>query len=94
MIYEIERFGTDLQSPYYHESELRTPPLTYEAYNAALKRHLYEIKNEVIKLEKNIMKQGKLRFSSLFFVVAKFDLVAKCCFLFRRDLQYLPVFIR
>lgn len=67
MINEIERFGTDLQSACYHESELRTPPLTYEAYNAALKRHLYEIKNEVIKLEKNIMEQGELRFSFFFF---------------------------
>lgn len=67
MIHEIERFGADLQSAYYHESELRgAPPLTYEAYNAALKRHLYKIKNEVIELEKAIMKQGKLHSFSPF----------------------------
>lgn len=59
MIYDIERFGADLQPAYNEESELRSPPLTYEAYNAALRQHLNEFKTEVINMEKDIMKQEK-----------------------------------
>lgn len=59
MIYDIERFGADLQSTYNQDSESQSPPLTYEAYNAALKQHLCEFKTEVVSMEKDIMKQGK-----------------------------------
>jgi len=45
--------------PTYNE-ELKLPPLTYEAYNAVLRQYLYEFKNEVVNMEKDIMKQGKL----------------------------------
>ncbi|XP_012229926.1 gamma-tubulin complex component 5 isoform X2 [Linepithema humile] len=57
MIYDIKKFGTELQSVYNQESELQSPPLTYEAYNAALKLHLYEFKNKVINIEKDVMNQ-------------------------------------
>ncbi|XP_011160676.1 gamma-tubulin complex component 5 [Solenopsis invicta] len=57
MMYDMERFGGDLQPIYNQESELQNPPLTYEAYNAALRQHLYEFKTEVINMEKDIMKQ-------------------------------------
>lgn len=60
MIYDLERFGADLQPTYNQESEIQSPPLTYEAYNAALRQYLYEFKIEVVNMEKNIMKQGKL----------------------------------
>ncbi|KAL0104636.1 hypothetical protein PUN28_017403 [Cardiocondyla obscurior] len=57
MIYDIERFEADLQSIYGENSKIQSPPLTYEAYNAALKQHISEFKTEVISIEKNIMKQ-------------------------------------
>ncbi|XP_077272317.1 gamma-tubulin complex component 5 isoform X2 [Temnothorax americanus] len=57
MIYDIERFGADLQPTYNQDSELQSPPLTYEAYNAALKQHLCEFKTEVVDIEKDIIKQ-------------------------------------
>ncbi|KYN21845.1 Gamma-tubulin complex component 5 [Trachymyrmex cornetzi] len=57
MIYDIEKFGSDLQLTYNQESELQSPPLTYEAYNAVLRQYLYEFKTEVINMEKDIMKQ-------------------------------------
>ncbi|XP_024868902.1 gamma-tubulin complex component 5 isoform X2 [Temnothorax curvispinosus] len=57
MIYDIERFGADLQPTYNQDSELQSPPLTYEAYNAALKQHLCEFKTEVVNIEKDIIKQ-------------------------------------
>lgn len=59
MIHDVERFGADLQSTYNQESEFSSPPLTYEAYNAALGRHLYEFKSKIIDIEKNVLKQGK-----------------------------------
>lgn len=59
MIYNIKKFGTELYSVYNQGSE-QSPPLTYEAYNAALKQHLYELKNKVINIEKDVMNQGKL----------------------------------
>lgn len=58
MMYDIEKFGSDLQLTYDQESELQSPPLTYEAYNAALRQYLYEFKTEVVNMEKDIMKQG------------------------------------
>ncbi|XP_011858715.1 PREDICTED: gamma-tubulin complex component 5 isoform X2 [Vollenhovia emeryi] len=57
MIHDIERFGTDLQPICNENSELQSPPLTYEAYSSALKQHLCEFKTEVINMEKDIMKQ-------------------------------------
>ncbi|CAL1675989.1 unnamed protein product [Lasius platythorax] len=57
MIHDIERFGADLQPTYNQESELWSPPLTYEAYNAALGRHLYEFKSKIINIEKDVLKQ-------------------------------------
>jgi len=48
-----------LQSTYNEELKLQNPPLTYEAYNAALRQYLYEFKSEVVNMEKDIMKQGK-----------------------------------
>jgi peptidoglycan hydrolase CwlO-like protein len=60
MIYDIKKFEADLQSIYNEKSELQSPPLTYEAYNAALKQHLYEFKIKIMNTEKDIMKQGKL----------------------------------
>lgn len=57
MIHDVERFGADLQSTYNQESEFSSPPLTYEAYNAALGRHLYEFKSKIIDIEKNVLKQ-------------------------------------
>jgi len=59
MIYDIEKFGSDLQLTYNQELELQSPPLTYEAYNAALRQYLYEFKTKVVNMEKDIMKQGK-----------------------------------
>jgi len=59
MIYDIEKFGADLQPTYNEELELQNPPLTYEAYNAVLRQYLYEFKSEVVNMEKDIMKQGK-----------------------------------
>ncbi|KAL6267426.1 hypothetical protein P5V15_000502 [Pogonomyrmex californicus] len=59
MIRDIEKFGTDLQPIYNQELELQSPPFTYEAYNAALRQFLFEFKTEVIKMEKNVMKQEK-----------------------------------
>lgn len=59
MIHDIERFGAELQPTYNQESKLWNPPLTYEAYNAALGRHLHEFKNKVIDIEKDVLKQGK-----------------------------------
>ncbi|XP_032689925.1 gamma-tubulin complex component 5 isoform X2 [Odontomachus brunneus] len=55
MIYDIKKFGTDLQMD--QDSECQSPPLTYEAYNAALKYHMYEFNNKVINVEKDVMKQ-------------------------------------
>jgi len=49
-----------LQPTYNEELKLQNPPLTYEAYNAVLRQYLYEFKNKVINMEKDIMKQGKL----------------------------------
>jgi len=69
MIYDIEKFGTDLQSTYNEELGLQNPPLTYEAYNAALRQYLYEFKSEVINMEKDIMKQGKLIYMTYLFVI-------------------------
>ncbi|XP_012522259.1 gamma-tubulin complex component 5 isoform X2 [Monomorium pharaonis] len=57
MLYDIERFGANLQSTYNQESKLQSPPLTYEAYNAALRQHLYEFKTEMVNIEKDIIKQ-------------------------------------
>lgn len=58
MIYDIEKFGADLQLSD-QNSKLKSPPLTFEAYNAALKQHLYEFKTEMVNIEKNIVKQGE-----------------------------------
>ncbi|XP_011140681.1 gamma-tubulin complex component 5 isoform X2 [Harpegnathos saltator] len=55
MIYDIKKFGADLQMD--QNSDCQSPPLTYEAYNAALKYHLYELNNKVLSVEKDIMKQ-------------------------------------
>ncbi|XP_072754778.1 gamma-tubulin complex component 5 isoform X1 [Anoplolepis gracilipes] len=57
MIHDIEKFGADLQPTYSQESDLWNPPLTYEAYNAALGRHLYEFKSKIIDMEKDVVKQ-------------------------------------
>lgn len=59
MIYDIERFGVDLQSTCNQNSKLKSPPLTFEAYNAALQQHLCEFKTEMVNIEKNIVKQGE-----------------------------------
>jgi len=59
MICDIERFEADLKPRYNQNSEPQNPPLTYEAYNAALKQYLYEFKTEIVNIEKDIMKQGK-----------------------------------
>lgn len=59
MIHDIERFGADLQPTYNQKSEFWNPPLTYEAYNAALGRHLHKFKSKVIDIEKDVLKQGK-----------------------------------
>lgn len=59
MIYDIEKFGADLQPSHDQDSKLKSPPLTFEAYNAALKQHLYEFKTEMVNIEKNIVKQGE-----------------------------------
>lgn len=57
MIHDIERFGAELRPTYNQESKLWNPPLTYEAYNAALGRYLYEFKKKVIDIEKDVLKQ-------------------------------------
>lgn len=57
MIYDIKKFDADLQI--HQDSKCHSPPLTYEAYNAALKYHLYEFNNKVINVEKDVMTQGK-----------------------------------
>lgn len=57
MIHDIKKFGADLQID--QAPECQNPPLTYEAYNAALKYHLSEFNNIVINIEKDVMKQGK-----------------------------------
>lgn len=56
MMHDIKKFGADLQS--IHDENLHNPPLTYEAYNAALVQYLYEFKITIINTEKDIMKQG------------------------------------
>ncbi|XP_053979721.1 gamma-tubulin complex component 5 isoform X1 [Hylaeus volcanicus] len=55
MIYDIEQFGIDLYSE--RDGFSKKPPLTYEAYNAALEQHLINFKNKIIDIEKNLMKQ-------------------------------------
>lgn len=58
MIHHITKFGANLEWNYNQESESQNPPLTYEAYNAAIMQYLYKFKNKVINIEKDIMKQG------------------------------------
>ncbi|EZA47650.1 Gamma-tubulin complex component [Ooceraea biroi] len=57
MIHDIQKFGADLQPICNEKSELQSPPLTYEAYNAAVNQHLYEFRTKVINVEKDVMKQ-------------------------------------
>ncbi|KZC05180.1 Gamma-tubulin complex component 5 [Dufourea novaeangliae] len=57
MIHEIEQFGVEIYSK--ENSLYKKPPLTYEAYNAALRQHLMKFKNEIIDIEKNLMKQDE-----------------------------------
>ncbi|XP_076685687.1 gamma-tubulin complex component 5 isoform X2 [Andrena cerasifolii] len=57
MIHDMEEFGSDL---YLEQGGLcNKPPLTYEAYNAALKQHLLKFKNEIVDIEKKLMKQDE-----------------------------------
>ncbi|XP_076640247.1 gamma-tubulin complex component 5 isoform X1 [Colletes latitarsis] len=55
MIHDIEKFGNDLYSE--QDDFYNKPPLTYEAYNAALGQHLIKFKNKILDIEKNLMKQ-------------------------------------
>lgn len=59
MIHEIKKFGADLQTDYDQDSEIPKPPLTYEAYNAALRQYLYEFNSRIIDIERDVTKQGK-----------------------------------
>lgn len=56
MIYDIEQFGIRLYSK--QDDFCKKPPLTYETYNAILRQHLIQFKNEIINIEKILMKQG------------------------------------
>lgn len=56
MIHDIEQFGIRLYSKQNDFS--KKPPLTYETYNAILRQHLIQFKNEIINIEKILMKQG------------------------------------
>lgn len=58
MLRDMEEFGSDL----YQDGLCNKPPLTYEAYNAALKQHLLKFKNEIVDIEKKLMKQGAIKF--------------------------------
>ncbi|XP_014467544.1 PREDICTED: gamma-tubulin complex component 5 isoform X2 [Dinoponera quadriceps] len=55
MIRDMKKFDADLQMD--QDSGCQSPPLTYEAYNAALKYHLHEFNNKIIDVEKDVMKQ-------------------------------------
>lgn len=56
MINNMEQFGTELYLV--QDGFSKKPSLTYETYNAALKRHLMKFKNEINNIEKKLMKQG------------------------------------
>ncbi|CAL7943536.1 unnamed protein product [Xylocopa violacea] len=64
MLHNIEQFGIKLYS---NQSDFcKKPPLMYETYNAILKQHIMKFKNEIINIEKDLMKQdGTSTFLSL-----------------------------
>ncbi|XP_076247277.1 gamma-tubulin complex component 5 isoform X2 [Calliopsis andreniformis] len=64
MIRNMEQFGIELYSV--QDGICKKPPLTYEAYNSALKQHLMKFKYAIINIEKKLMKQDEsLTFLSL-----------------------------
>ena len=58
MICELEEFGERLRSQIQILDEIRKPPLTYEAYNAAIQQYLVNMKKEIVKIEQKFMAQG------------------------------------
>ncbi|XP_076753006.1 gamma-tubulin complex component 5 isoform X1 [Xylocopa sonorina] len=64
MLHDIEQFGIKLYSD--QGDFCKKPPLMYETYNAILRQHVMKFKNEIINIEKNLMKQdGTSTFLSL-----------------------------
>ncbi|XP_012342126.1 gamma-tubulin complex component 5 isoform X2 [Apis florea] len=70
MIHDIEQFGIRLYSK--QDDFSKKPPLTYETYNAILRQHLIQFKNEIINIEKILMKQdSNFTFLSLSSILKK-----------------------
>lgn len=98
MIHDIKQFGADLRSNYSQDSEVQSPPLTYEAYNAALKRHLYEFNNKVINIERDVMRQGIKLLCAIheivtFIIVLTALIPLRKNISFFRGFQYISIFV-
>ncbi|XP_033207216.1 gamma-tubulin complex component 5 [Belonocnema kinseyi] len=57
IIHELEEFGKKLYSRGIESEEIQKPPLTYEAYNAAVQQYLLRMKEEVVRIEQKFMAQ-------------------------------------
>ena len=60
MIRELEEFAKRLYSQDKRSEEVQKPPLTYEAYNAAVQQYLLKMKEEIVRIEQNFMAQGNI----------------------------------
>lgn len=60
MIRELQEFSRKLYSQSQLLEEVQKPPLTYEAYNNALQQYVLQVKEEIVKLERNLIIQGNL----------------------------------
>lgn len=58
MLHELKEFGEKLYSRGIESEEVQKPPLTYEAYNAAVQQYLLRMKKEVVRIEQKFMAQG------------------------------------
>ncbi|XP_066584961.1 gamma-tubulin complex component 5-like [Prorops nasuta] len=57
MLHSINQFSAELHPKYNKKQLSQQPPLTYEAYNTALKRLIFKFRYKLIEIERRIMRQ-------------------------------------